>query len=264
MPWARNLASGKRFASSSNTAMNSWPMPAPLLLRVLDPGEAREEPVGGVDAVDREAEARRTATAPCRPRPGAAGRCRRRSDAVRSPTASRHSSAVTEESTPPDSATMIRPSADLLADPGHGVAPDLRRRPVAAGAADVDEVEEDPAAEFGVVDLGVELDPVETARLVGHRRGRRVVRPADGVEAGRQARDPVAVRHPDPLRRPGSRRTAGTSAPRPARRRRTRGCPPARPGRRAGAPSPAARSTGPSTGTPSAKTPGSGRMAPSS
>ena len=125
----------------------------------------------------------------------------------RSPTARWTSAAATAESTPPDSAQMTSPSEPVsrgvrvhpLADAGDGRVDEVGRRPGRRDARDVDhEVAQDVAAARRVDDLGVELDAVQVA--LGSAR------PAYGVEsvwawleALGQARDRVAVAHPDRL-----------------------------------------------------------------
>ena len=61
----------------------------------------------------------------------------------------------------------------------------------------MDEALEDALALAGVGDLGVELQAVEAARLVGDAGQRRIGGLGDDAEAGRQALHPVAVAHPD-------------------------------------------------------------------
>ncbi|GBE11626.1 hypothetical protein BMS3Abin12_02215 [bacterium BMS3Abin12] len=87
--------------------------------------------------------------------------------------------------------------ADRRAHPPDAVVDDLRRGPERAAAADlVHEAPEDARALAGMGDLGVELQPVEAAFVVGHTRERRAVGGRDDLEARRQGRDPVAVAHP--------------------------------------------------------------------
>ncbi len=68
---------------------------------------------------------------------------------------------------------------------------------VAAAADTVNEALDDPLPLAGVGDLRVELQAVEAPFLVRHAGQGRVVRGADGMKAGRQGVDPVAVAHPD-------------------------------------------------------------------
>ena len=99
---------------------------------------------------------------------------------------------------PPGEAQQDLVAADLGADLGDGLLDDVVRGPEPGAAADaVDEALDDALALAGVGDLGVELEPVEAAVLVGDPGERGVGGLADGVEAGRQAIHPVAVAHPD-------------------------------------------------------------------
>ena len=156
------------------------------------------------------------------------------------------STAATAESTPPERPQITRPRR-----PAPGCARSPRR-----GRPRMVQSPEQPAilrtklrrqrrAVRRVHDLGVELDGVEVARLVGDRREGRVLRDADDLEARGQARDPVAVAHPDRVALafvPYARRRAG-SRPRPRPRRgriRDDGRP--RPRRRAAPPWSARRS----------------------
>jgi hypothetical protein len=84
-----------------------------------------------------------------------------------------------------------------LADRGDRVVDDAARRPQPFTAADAaHEMLEDAPALVRVRDLGMELDAVETARLVAHRRDRRAVGGREQLEARRQRHDLVAVAHP--------------------------------------------------------------------
>ena len=115
-----------------------------------------------------------------------------------SPMARCSSAATTEESTPPDRPRMTSSLAHLLTHPGDRLGHVVRHVPVAAAAADVaHEAGDDVAALEGVRDLGVKLDAIEAARLVGHagNRGRFVA--GDDGEARRHFRDLVAMAHPD-------------------------------------------------------------------
>ena len=89
--------------------------------------------------------------------------------------------------------------ADLLADRGDGLLAVAGHRPVAGEARDADEVLEERRALGRVVDLGVELHGVELPRGVGGDREGRAGRGAEDLEAGREARDVVAMAHPDLL-----------------------------------------------------------------
>ena len=126
----------------------------------------------------------------------------------RSPTARWTSAAATAESTPPDSAQMTRPSdpvsagvgVDPLADVGDGRLDEVAGGPGRRDPRDVDhEVAQDVLAARGVDDLRVELDAVQVARGVDQAGERRGVRLGRGVEPLGQARDRVAVAHPDRL-----------------------------------------------------------------
>ncbi len=128
----------------------------------------------------------------------------------RSPTARWTRAAATEESTPPDSAQMTLPSEPVAAaclstrsrmrstveldEVGGG--------PVGFGPGDaVDEVGEDVLAARRMHDLGVELDPVEPAVRIGQAGVGGRVGLGGGLEAAREARDRIAVAHPDRLLR---------------------------------------------------------------
>ena len=105
---------------------------------------------------------------------------------------------MTAESTPPERPQMTPAGADL----GRTLRDRLRavgvHRPVAGEARDAEqEVLQEACADGGVDDLGVELDAVEAAVLVGDGgEGRGVALGEDG-EARRDGGDLVAVAHPD-------------------------------------------------------------------
>ena len=88
--------------------------------------------------------------------------------------------------------------ADLLADPRHRLVDVVAHHPVGLGAADLEDeaVQQLPALQR-VRHLGMELDAVEAALLVGHAGDRAARRRRHQREAGRQRRDLVAVAHPD-------------------------------------------------------------------
>ena len=171
-----------------------------LLLRVGDPGERVEEPVGGVDDLRagrrwrRRSRARPARASPLRSRPWST-KTQVQLVADRRCT----SAAATAESTPPDrpqiarlSPTCARIALDLLVD-------DVDHRPGRPAAGDVvEEVLEHLLPVLGVQDLGVELHAGEAAR-----RRPRTPRPgAPSVEASTakpvgRLRHRVAVRHPD-------------------------------------------------------------------
>ncbi len=105
---------------------------------------------------------------------------------------------MTEESTPPESPQTTRSVAHLGADAGDRLVAEGGHRPVAAAAGDlVGEVLDQPGAVRGVHHLGVELDAVEAARIVGDGGEGGALGDGDGPEARRQRRHPVAVAHPD-------------------------------------------------------------------
>jgi len=88
--------------------------------------------------------------------------------------------------------------ADLLADPGDRLVDVVAHHPVGAAAADVEhEARQQALALHRVGDLGVELDRVEAARLVGHAGHRAGRRGRHQPEARRHLDDLVAVTHPD-------------------------------------------------------------------
>ena len=99
----------------------------------------------------------------------------------RSPMARCTIAAATAESTPPDSAQIARPLADLLADRLDLLLDDVEHRPGLAAAGDVvQEVLEHLLAVLGVQHLGVPLDAGQAAPdvLEGRDRGDRRSRPA--------------------------------------------------------------------------------------
>ena len=91
--------------------------------------------------------------------------------------------------------------ADALAQRGDLRGDELVHGPGAVQPRDLrQEVLEQAPAELGVHDLGVELDAVQLARAVRHRRERAARRGREHVEARRELRDQVAVAHPDRAR----------------------------------------------------------------
>ena len=91
--------------------------------------------------------------------------------------------------------------AHLRADAGDLAVAEMGHGPRAGAAGDgLHEIGEQRGAFRRVHHLGVELDAVEPARIVGDGRERRAGRDADGAEAGRQPRHAVAMAHP--YRRP--------------------------------------------------------------
>ena len=88
-----------------------------------------------------------------------------------SPTARWTSAATTAESTPPESAQMHPPVADLARMPSIACVDEDSGGPVAGAAADVvQEVARSAAAEAGVHDLGMELDADHAVRRSPSRR----------------------------------------------------------------------------------------------
>ena len=88
--------------------------------------------------------------------------------------------------------------AHLVADAGDRLSAVGVHRPVAGEAADAEqEVLEQRSTDRGVDHLGVELEPVEAALLVGDRGEGRGVAAGDRDEALGDRHDPVAVAHPD-------------------------------------------------------------------
>ena len=171
--------------------------------------------------------------------PAAAGRCRRRCRRPASPIASWTSrAAATDESTPPDRPQMTRRSPTCCADRGDRLVEERRHRPVAAAAADPSrKLRRISAPSRRVADLGMELEAVEPAALVGDRGERAGRREAPAAaKPRRHGGDLVAVAHPDRLALAGvdaveQRRCAARSGSRPGR---TRGRGRARPRRPAG------------------------------
>ncbi len=181
---------------------------AALLLRILDPRQACKEAIGGVDAVDRKTEGRKAGlhlVALVEAQQAGVHEDGRRALPHRLPTqqgGDRRVHAAGERHDDPS----VR---HLLLNPLDGVTPDRGRSPVPARPTDGEEVLQDSAAHLGVADLGVELDPVESSGLVGHRGNRRVRGVAYHGEAVGQPDHAVPVRHPYPLRclGPGEQRT---------------------------------------------------------
>ena len=86
---------------------------------------------------------------------------------------------------------------DGLADLLHRVLDEVRRRPIARAAADVEQkVVEDLATPRRMGDFGVEQHPENRARLVPHRRHRCVGARPDHPEARRRLAEPVPVARP--------------------------------------------------------------------
>ena len=89
------------------------------------------------------------------------------------------------------------PVADLRADGGDLGGAEAGHAPCRGAPGDVPHEVGDQLGAVGRVDhLGVELDAVVTARLVGDGGERRTVADRDRREAGRQVGDQVAVAHP--------------------------------------------------------------------
>ena len=87
---------------------------------------------------------------------------------------------------------------DLGLDPGYSLVDIIRHIPVAATFADfIDETGKQCPSLQRVGDFRMELHAVKTAILVGHRGDRAGVRGRHDLESIRQARDLVAVAHPD-------------------------------------------------------------------
>jgi hypothetical protein len=87
--------------------------------------------------------------------------------------------------------------ADLLADPRHRLLDVVAHHPVGLRTGDVEhETVQDVATLLRVGDLGMELDCVVAALLVGHAGDRTARRRGHQLEAGRQRGDLVAVAHP--------------------------------------------------------------------
>ena len=155
-----------------------------------------------------------------------------------SPMASCRSRAVTAESTPPERPQMTPAVPTWARTLGDRLLAVGVHRPVAGEARDAEqEVLQEAGADRGVDHLGVELDAVEAAVLVGDGGEGRGVALGDDGEARRDGGDAVAVAHPDgrALARGEDaleqRRGAGRGGSRPGH---TRGGWRARPGRRAG------------------------------
>ena len=103
-----------------------------------------------------------------------------------SPIASWIRSAATAESTPPDSPQMTRPFPTCALILAISVGAELRHGPIAGTARDAThEVGDERGAVRRMHHLGMELDAIETARIVGDGRERRAVRHGDGAEARR-------------------------------------------------------------------------------
>ena len=99
----------------------------------------------------------------------------------RSPMARCTSVAATSLSTPPLRPQMTWPMAPPTSRYLHRILDEVAGRPVAAATADaLDEVAEEANPLGHVHDLGVELDPVEPALVVGDRGQRRVAAVGDG------------------------------------------------------------------------------------
>ncbi len=89
------------------------------------------------------------------------------------------------------------PIAYLRADAGDRAVAEMGHGPVAGATGDgADEIGEERGTIRRVHHFGVELDAIETPRIVGDRRERRAGRDADGAEARREPRHAVAMAHP--------------------------------------------------------------------
>ena len=96
------------------------------------------------------------------------------------------------------------PLPDLRPDLGDLGLAELRHRPIAGATGDpMHEIGDQLGAVRRMHHLGMELDAVEPAGIVGDGRERRAVGHGDGAEARRQRRHAVAMAHPH--RRPVAR-----------------------------------------------------------
>ncbi len=92
--------------------------------------------------------------------------------------------------------------ADSRTDALDRLTPEGRHRPVAAATCDaMGEILEERAALRGVNDLGVKLNAIKAARVIGDRREGRAVAGGDGAKPRRQRHHPIAVAHPHLLAR---------------------------------------------------------------
>ena len=187
---------------------------APLLLRVGDARQARQEALAGVDhdqvhaqvGLERVAQELRLALAHEAVVDVDAGQAvahgavhERRGDG-------RVDAAGEGADDPSVRARLPGVLVDALADALHGRFDEVGRGPLGRRIGDVQhEVGQHVAAPRRVHDLGVELDAVEVARRVGEAGEGGGVGLGRGAEAGRQAGDGVAVAHPHGLLRAEAR-----------------------------------------------------------
>src|SRR4051812_3203390 len=75
---------------------------------------------------------------------------------------------------------------------------DVADAPESVTAADLaNESFQNPRSLFGVRDLGMELNTIETAPFISHRRVGNGLRRGRRLKTGRKSRDPIAMAHPD-------------------------------------------------------------------
>ena len=147
-------------ASSSKTRMNSSPIELPLLLRIVDALEPREEPLLRLHVHERHVEVAAERLDDLLRLVRAQKPWSTKTHVSWSPTALWTSSAATAESTPPERPQMTRSRADLGADPLDLLLDHGGGRPRGRRAGDVvEEVLEQVLAVRRVHDLGWNWTP---------------------------------------------------------------------------------------------------------
>ena len=103
--------------------------------------------------------------------------------------------AATEESTPPERPQITWPAPTFSRIEATVDLDEVRRRPVAARAADLEEVSNELRAQRRVMHFGMELHRPDAALFVGDA-SQRVGRNGDAAKPGGQLQRFVAVAHP--------------------------------------------------------------------
>ena len=168
-----------------------------FFLRVRDPGQRAEEPVLGVDPshVDPEmtGELRHDLIAFVEPQQAVVDEDARQAVADGAVEERRHHGGVDAAREREQDLVAV----DLAAHPRDAVVDDRIRSPARCATADVvHEPAQNSRTLAGVGDLGMELDAVEAARLVGDSGDWRAVGGCDQLEAARKRAHPIAVAHP--------------------------------------------------------------------
>src|SRR5215471_10168570 len=172
-------------ASSSKTAMNSAPMRLRLISGSVTPRIAPRKRADASTWIRFILNASRKVWTTASASPFRRSPLSTKTHVSWSPMARWTRTATTDESTPPESADRLDSRVD-----------EARHRPGPAHAARGEEVIEDRPPLGGVENLRVELNGVELALLVRHRRHRAVRSSGKGHEALGWLKNGVAVAHP--------------------------------------------------------------------